>query len=401
MNRMDHSHLVNYSFEHYSEFKSESGKLHAESGYESLLATSSTSFSNNDSNDSHIFSVPSSPVKTPSKFVFSGNNASTTPDFKQQVVADVNGFYFKTIRSSYGDSSPLDHYSSSANSRFSDTDYVSTRDNFNTKLLRSPAFKLESSNSPKQCANYQPERPSIKSFSSRFITELPKLEQVKPTLTEAEFMDVLISNHHLPANPEFLIGRNMGVDKINILGELNKRSMNNVLDNIFAHMSVAETVRVACVSKEWRKIVKEHPKLNRERLRFIKTRRHLYETTKENHGHLINAWQIRDGKRLTVSNNKSEILAKSTKCVKDGVESHVFNSLDINCLNNLQPINTRRRLLERQFKDFSISEETIFRMSPTKRSPMKKSPMKRSPVKASLASPKICSKKSKRNLKRL
>jgi len=41
---------------------------------------------------------------------------------------------------------------------------------------------------------------------------------VKQTPTEAEFMQMLVTNHHLPDNPEFLIGRNMGVDKVNILG---------------------------------------------------------------------------------------------------------------------------------------------------------------------------------------
>ena len=43
--------------------------------------------------------------------------------------------------------------------------------------------------------------------------------QAKPTPTEAEFMQMLISNHHMPDNPEFLIGRGMGVDHVNILGK--------------------------------------------------------------------------------------------------------------------------------------------------------------------------------------
>lgn len=232
---MDHFHLVNYSFnEHFNDYKFESNRLsqhhlHTESGYDSLLATSanSNSFFNpgiTDSNDSSLFSLPSTPVKTPSKpkFMYNGNNCSTTPDFKQQYVADVNQYYFQSIRSSYDSS---DNYVSSQSqspkiSYCASTDvYVSKRDTMTSKLLRSPAFKLEASPGH---MSYQIERPNIKSFSSRFAAEIPKFERaVKTTPTEAEFMEKLIENHHLPGNPEFLIGRNVGVGNVNILGNSN------------------------------------------------------------------------------------------------------------------------------------------------------------------------------------
>lgn len=250
---MDHCQLVNYSFDHEFHNRYDSGKnqtLHtSESGYESMLATSvnSTSFfsshytSNNDSNDSSLFSLPTTPAKrapsaarSATKVIFSGSNCSTTPDFKQQYVADVNSYYFKSIRSSYdSSSSSSDHYPSSQSQSPKQSyynanadAYVSTRDTMNTKLLRSPAFKIDTGFSPHQ-AQYQPiERPSIKSFSSRFVAEMPKFEHLpspaKPTPTETEFMQMLISNHHIPDNPEFLIGRNMGVDSVNILGNFNK-----------------------------------------------------------------------------------------------------------------------------------------------------------------------------------
>jgi len=238
---MDHCHLaVNYSFDQYtSEFSYDSGlrlnqqSLHTESGYDSLLATSANStnfFHTSNSNDSSLFSLPTTPAKTSAKFIYNGSNCSTTPDFKQQYVADVSGYYFKSIRSSYDSSPSSDQYSvsqspkSNSGSYCAEVDsYVTKRDNITAKLLRSPAFKLESHFSP---AYQAIDRPSIKSFSSRLSAELPKLagkeEEKKvprPTPTEAEFMELLISNHHLPGNPEFLIGRNMGVDNVNILGK--------------------------------------------------------------------------------------------------------------------------------------------------------------------------------------
>lgn len=428
---------ANYSLDHLNDYRYDSGKhhLHTESGYDSLLATSANSTSffqnsiiNESSNDSSLFSLPTTPVKsstkTQSKLIHNGNNCSTTPDFKQQYIADINGMYFKTIRSSYDSS---DNYSSSQSQSpkvFSANNeaYIHSRDHISSKLLRSPAFKLESSYSPQQPL-YQPiERPSIKSFSSRFAAEMPKFEglsasQIKPTPTESEFMQMLISNHHIPDNPEFLIGRNMGIENVNIMSELNKRSMNNVIDKILSYMNVGDVVRMGCVSKEWRVIVKSNPNVNKERDQFIKTRRHIYETTKENHIE-TNNWRMRDtlenGNKRKLSGahvpEKSEKY-KSSKVMNDiPLQRSSLGLLDVNRLNNIQaPINQssyqqRRRLLERQFGEFSITDEPVFRMSPTKRSPMKqRSPLKRhSPIKnAGLTTPLICSKKSKKNLKRL
>lgn len=408
---MDHSHLAaNYSFDHYNEFKYDSGRnqLNTESGYDSLLATSvnSTSFfQNNDSNDSHLFSLPSTPVKSAPKFIYNGNNCSTTPDFKQQYVADINGLYFKTIRAgSYTDSPQSDQFSSSQSqspkSSFCpnmDTNLY-TRDNFTSKLLRSPAFKIEQSPQNTQ-RTYQPERPNIKSFSSRFTEALPSFEAKKPmntTPTQAEFMDLLISNHCIPHNPEFLIGRRMGVDNVNIPGELNSRGMNNVLDKIFSYMSIGDIVRVGCVSKEWRGIVKNNP-INTKRLRHIKSKRHTYEFSKENHGSIarINTIEMKRKNQTSVFENKQH----SEKSVNTEAAGGVFCSVDINALNN-RDLAIRKRNLERQFKEFSITDEPNFNMTPHKRSPIKR----RSPMKllTCITTPmSICSKKSKRNLKRL
>lgn len=438
---MDHCHLpANYSFDHYNEFKYDSGKnqLHTESGYESLLATSANSnsfFQNsniNDSSNDSLFSLPTTPVKSASKFIYNGNNCSTTPDFKQQYVADINSFYFKSIRSSY-DSSSNDNYPSSQSqspkvSSFNANveSYMHTRDHMSSKLLRSPAFKIENNYSPQQ-PSYQPiERPSIKSFSSRFVDAMPTFEKFpapaappKPTPTEAEFMQMLINNHHIPDNPEFLIGRGMGIDNVNILGELNKRSMSNVTEKIFSYMNVGDIVRVGCVSKEWRNIVKSS-KINKERVRFIKNKRHIYETTKENHikqGVFQESSNKRKINQLMAS-DKRDMFKSSKTLNSDNVSTGgVFSSLDVNRLNNTSQVyrNQCKRVLESQFRDFSISDEAVFSLSPTKRSSIKRSPIKRqSPVKrlspmkrqspiksANITTPLICSKKSKKNLKRL
>ena len=379
---------MNYSFEHYNEFKLSGQQQHhlqqhAESGYDSLLATSSSSFSNsyliasdasNASSDSSLFSQPSTPAKLAApvlnhsaSFTFNGNNSSTSPDFKQQYVADINSFYFKSLRSAGGSESSsfsTEPYLSSCSQSPSKycpaaDSYIHKRDTFNSKLLRSPAFKLEQSPTP--AAHYQTERPCIKSFSSRFVANLPTFEAAKKTTpTEEEFMALLIQNHHLPGNPEFLIGRGMGIEHVNMLAELSKRSMNNIVDQIFSHLSPGDLVRVGCVSREWRALMKENTKFNKERVRCIRQCRHAFETSKENHGHVLGGvsgvvkcdevkeinsfYQKSLQERRQAFKKTADYAGAAVECSME-VESCIFASLDQNRLNN-----QRRPLLERQFQ---------------------------------------------------
>lgn len=229
--------------------------------------------------------------------------------------------------------------------------------------------------------------------------------QAKPTPTEAEFMQMLISNHHMPDNPEFLIGRGMGVDHVNILGELNNRSMNNVTGKIFSYLGVGDIVRVGCVSKEWRSIIKAS-NVNKTRVQFIKAKRHIYETTKENH--VMHQQETSSKRKISnlMASDKRDMFKSSKTLNHENISTGctVFGSLDVNRLNNnVVQASQHKRILERQFRDFSISDETVFSLSPRKRSPLKRSPVKRqSPIKsAGVATPLICSKKSKKNLKRL
>ena len=280
-------------------------------GYESLL--SSTSFnisklepaSHNVTTSDYNFSQPSTPVKKmPIQMA-----TATTPNNRNLLyptshpssyVADVNGMYLASVSSSYQSpyklscsSSSFSQFSaSSSNSPINNkltqspkfvlnTDsYINERDDVKTKLLRSPAFKLTNSSSKNGYCTI--EKPVVRSFSSRFNNYATSSTALS-TPTQEEFMERLIRNKLMPDNPEFLIGRRMGVENVDILSELTERSMNNVLDLIFSHLRPTDLVKTACVSKQWRQLIKQNTKLNEQRIQHIKMRRKIYFNTKENH----------------------------------------------------------------------------------------------------------------------
>ena len=334
-------------------------RSHLDSGYESIFHSS---FSSDSSSNSMIFSQPSTPVKaSPSKFKFTGNNSTTSQDLKQQIVADIDGLYFASIRS------PCKSVSSAScspkMSRITDS-FIHTKDNLASKLLRSPAFKIDyslCSPSPQRaCFTSCETRPSIRSFSSRLLDSKmhsTKPTEIKPTPTEQDFMQLLINNHHLPNNPEFLIGRRMGLDYVDIISELNRRSMNNVLDQIFSYMSVGDVVRMGCVSRDWRTVVNEEPKRQRERVKFIKFKRKILQDTKENRPSesvmsLLDEYEnnnivtIDTNKYSDISNAMMTHMIKNFKRSKfiEAVEHemnesmtdhlNVLNLVDMNCLNS-------------------------------------------------------------------
>lgn len=362
-----------------------------DSAYDSILLTShsspTSSFStysstnsqldyfNSDtnSNGSSLFSHPSTPVK--SAFIFTSNNVSTTPDFKQQYVADINSFYFASIRqssvasssttssaaistcSSY--TSPFKTACSAASSPAKYDSFIQKRDTISSKLLRSPAFKLDS---PSRHHPYDsPVKPYIKSFSSRFqnlnLKPPEPLAAAKPTPTQEEFMQTLMRNHLIPENPEFLIGSHMGLDHIDILSELNKRSMNGIVEKIFSYLSVTDCVRVGCVSSEWRSLIKQDRKRNKERVRLIKTKKYFFETFKENcagqridmnrlEQKLLNA-KLNFNQMTMCSPQKNHTLANQRRSLyklnceqtssdeNTDLNASLFRQLDVNCMENL------------------------------------------------------------------
>jgi len=120
-------------------------------------------------------------------------------------------------------------------------------------------------------------------------------------------------------------------------------------------MNVGDLVRVGCVSKEWRTIVKENPKLNKDRVRFIRSRRFIYETTKENHGKspLLQSYDIEGKRKLSDMSllEKRKMYKSSNICGSNVTHENVFTSLDVNCLNNYQrSVDQPKRLLENQFR---------------------------------------------------
>lgn len=377
---MDYSQSNQTNFDnHFNKFKSYesfSKRASIDSAYDSFLfhnnSPSNSLFSNNqsdyntDTNSSNgsLFSQPNTPVKS---FIFNGNNTTTTPDFKQQYVADINGFYFASIRQSSTAaniatpstcSSYTSPFKSVTNSplKYSSDSFVHKRDTFSTKLLRSPAFKLEQNFN--SYAEQSPAKPFIKSFSSRFTNlNLKPPEPVqKTTPTEEEFMELLVANHHIPDNPEFLIGRHMGLEQVDILSELNKKNMSTIIENIFSNLSVSDCVRVGCVSREWRSLIKQDHKRNKERVRLIKQKRLFFETFKENNFESID--MIRLEKRLLKSNLSFDQMTmdspvKDTKCNQrkslmrltceqvalreneSEMNGSHFKPLNVNCMENL------------------------------------------------------------------
>jgi hypothetical protein len=345
-------------------------------GYESLLSSASFNMSKNEPASHNVtasdynFSQPSTPVKKMTATI----QSATTPNrnilfplsHPSTYVADVNGMYLASVSSSY--QSPYKLSSSSSFSQFSasssnspinkltqspkfvlNTDsYINEKDDVKTKLLRSPAFKLTCSNSKKPyCTS---ERPVVRSFSSRFNNYASSTTLSTPT--QEEFVERLIKNRLMPDNPEFLIGRRMGLDNVDILSELNQRSMNNVLDLIYSHLNPSDLVKIACVSKQWRQLIKQNSKLNEQRVQHIKLRRKIYFNTKENHNNSagLNDSDFRDLQSLEMLQplRPNQMSAKQKRDAfkrlrektyagisTDETPAFAFASLDLNCISNL------------------------------------------------------------------
>lgn len=448
-NQSNYDNHINFN----PKYDSYDKRASCDSAYGSFLLTSqnspsSTSFSFQSSNyftdalsssssvssSSHLFSQPTTPIKS-SGFIYNGNNSSTTPDFKQQYVADINSYYFASIRSTGNCSatpsncssytSPYKSSLSNSPSKYDSSSFVHKRDTISNKLLRSPAFKLESPYSSHYHHHHQqqlettPTKPTIKSFSSRFQSNLnlappepiliPSVAP-KPTPTEEEFMEMLVANHHVPDYPESLIGRNMGLEHVDILSELSKRSMNNLVDKVFSYLSTSDCVRVGCVSKEWRSLIKQDTKRNKERVKLIKKQKLLHETYKENLQRidmsLINANisyhnMSMDSPLKASAHRRSAYLTCEQVSIRESlsdVEPH-FTKLNVNCMHNLY-INKPQQVLKptKAYKS-PVKKE---RQSPVKRclrdiDPLTSTNSSSTNAKIDL----IGSKKSKKNLKRL
>lgn len=448
------------SFQHRNSF---------DAGYESLLSQSSF-VSNQSRIETSIFSAPSTPVKH-SQILINCNHSSTSPDLKQQYVADVNSIYFASLRNE-SFLSPIKGSMTCSPLKSPKLDqYVQQRDNFASKLLRSPAFKPSNIITPSdEC------QPQIKSFTSRFescysMSPFATPDRfVRPSPTEEEFMELLIKNKHLPRNPENLIGRNMGLDHFDILTGLANKSMFTLTDKILGYLHTSDLVRVASVSCSWRTIVKQNKSLNKHRVDYLKSKKYIFEKYKENRP--FTASNIGSAKsRLSVEQKRrllKEYRLHNSLSIKenelDGLVKHesgsyVFANLDNNCLNNIsngacreqdfkfdkkrasvdiqespnkrkktienndlnnelfnacnslfdcinknqQVVPQKPSLLEKKFQQISLESVGINdALMVVESSPLqRRSPVKRQISVDSAMCAQICSKKSKRNLKRL
>jgi hypothetical protein len=336
-------------------------------GYESLLSSASFNISklepasHNATTSDFNFSQPSTPVKKMTSSIQSATtpnrNLLFPPSHPSTYVADVSGMYLASVSSSYqspyklsssssfsasSSNSPINKLTQSPKFVLNTDSYINERNDVKAKLLRSPAFKLNYSNSKNSYSIS--ERPVVRSFNSRFNNYASSTNLGTPT--QEEFVERLIQNKLMPDNPEFLIGRRMGVENVDILSELNQRSMNNVLDLIYSNLNPSDLVKVACVSKQWRQMIKQNPKLNEQRVQHIKLRRKIYFNTKENHHHSIsfNDSEILDLEAFRPNQMSAKEKRDAFKRLREktyaGVKSDetpafVFASLDLNCISNL------------------------------------------------------------------
>ena len=322
-------------------------------GYESMLFSSSAGSSFHSSVHSSVslspsmvdFSQPSTPVKnftTTTSNSNNNNNNNMSNSSSKRFSADINGIYLATLRS---DASPAFKYqqqhqqqqqqhhgyfstiTSASNSPTHKTSaasaadtYLTEHDTFNKNLLRSPAFKASSSRatyypfmsidspSPRHTPNssshqqqHSQQRPVIKSLNARFQANNltpsppPPPPQTTPALcAHEEFMDILIRNRHVPNNQSQLIGWHMGLEHVDVVSELAKRNMRNVLDQIFGYLAPGDYVRMACVSAEWRRVIADDRRVNTKRRRHIRRARNAFETSKENRSCGLDEWATVD-----------------------------------------------------------------------------------------------------------
>lgn len=277
-----------------------------DSGFESLLNLTND---DDDDDDSFILNSPSKSPRltfeqkspqhsspgTPLKQFQSFQTPIKLTPIKKQV-ADVNGIYYSCIKS------PL----KSPQNYFNTDQYIRERDTHTANLLRSPAFKTQ----------FIIETP-VKKIKCKDFKQNEEDEVVIRTKTEEEFLQLLFKNNHLASNPECIIGRCMGLDNYDILSELNKRSMNNVLDVIMNNLNASDYLQINNVSKSWREIIQQDKKRNRARINYFKYKKNFYQSSKEN---ISSPGFIKE--KLNQNKRKHSSI------------SSVFNELDINCLNN-------------------------------------------------------------------
>jgi hypothetical protein len=114
---------------------------------------------------------------------------------------------------------------------------------------------------------------SAKKLQNKFsicFDKTPIKKTIRKCLNENEFLNVLSKNHKLPSNPKLLIGHCMGIEKFDVISELNKRSMNTILVKIFGYLNPIDYVSMSQVCSTWKDAVKIDKNVNIKRIKCMK-----------------------------------------------------------------------------------------------------------------------------------
>ena len=265
-------------FKNMSQMSSSNDMSSLDSGFESILNVDDDDSTFNESpsksprlsfeQKSPLHSSPSTPLKQNqySEQYFQTPSSIILTPIKKQQIADVNGIYLSCIKSPFR--SPQNY--------FNTDHYVRDRDQHTANLLRSPAFTTPFDITPVK------QKIKCKQFEDSSVLEYGEENKsgLITTRTEEEFLELLFKSRHLASNPECIIGRSMGLDKFDIISELNKRSMNNVLDVIMNNLNASDYKNMHDVSKSWREVIQQDTKHNRERIKYIRFRKKYFDSNR-------------------------------------------------------------------------------------------------------------------------
>lgn len=134
----------------------------------------------------------------------------------------------------------------------------------NKFLIRSPARVKKSNKLQKQIAfdfddsPVKMDTPKNSSYFSKHVSE-------------DDFIDLFIKRYNLPSNPKLLIGHCVGVENMDIIGELYKRSMTSIVKKIFSFLDISDFVNLFYVCKTWNRMIVNDTPINNQRMQFIRS----------------------------------------------------------------------------------------------------------------------------------
>lgn len=133
-------------------------------------------------------------------------------------------------------------------------------------------------------------------------------------ITHTDSVFTVMLRQCLLTDPEYLIGRKMGDDAVDIISELNGRSLHSPLAMILVCLSEEDLCRMCCVSRQWKSVCENNIKAHRRRRQFIKSHR-VSSQDKEN----LVRWKRWSPSRLVTGAKeplaKVQCLAETSDCI--------------------------------------------------------------------------------------